>query len=271
MIVGGTVAVDEQQFKKMIIKLRALAKSQNETISKEQVHKQFLPLNMEEGQFLLVFKYLDEEKITLFETEEERLKSIAETEEKNKSESIGINDDDSEYLKMYIEELNGIDHVDTDTRRRIIEGVLKERDTAANVLPNLYLKEVIDIARLYAGQGVAMEDLVGEGNIGILTGIKMLDVCESPEEVDEFITRTIMDSMESLIMEDFSAGDFDLKVLDRVNHLNDKARELAEDLERLVTVKELAGELEMDEEYIEETIRLSGNAISYIEGCKKID
>ena len=262
--------MDEQQFKKLIIKVRALAKSQNETISKEQVHKQFLPLNMEEGQFLLVYKYLDEEKVTLFDTEEERLKAISETESTKTQDSIKTNDHDSEYLKMYLDELNRMDHVDQDARRKLIEGVLKEKDTAASVLPNLYLKEVIDIARLYEGQGVALEDLIGEGNIGILTGIKMLDICESAEEVDEFITRTIMDSMESLIMEDFSAGDFDLKVLDRVNNLNDKARELAEDLERLVSVKELAKELEMDEEYIEETIRLSGNAISYIEGCKNI-
>lgn len=260
--------VDEKQFKKLIIKVRALAKSQNESISKEQVHKQFLPLNMEDGQFLLIYKYLDEEKVTLYETEEERLKSTSGAKEDEKRERIRISDDDSEYLKMYIEELNGIDHVDADTRRKLIEGVLKERDTAANVLPSLYLKEVIDIARLYAGQGVALEDLVGEGNIGILTGIKMLDVCESPEEVDEFITRTIMDSMESLIMDNFSAGDFDLKVLDRVNSLNDKARELAEDLERLVTVEELANELDVDEEYIKETIRLSGNTITYIEGSK---
>ncbi|MCR4806747.1 MAG: hypothetical protein K5857_03630 [Lachnospiraceae bacterium] len=260
--------MDEQQFKKDLIKLRALAKSQDETISKEQVHSQFLPLNMEEGQFLLVFRYLTEEGVTLYENENERLEALSNKEEK-KEDKLSVNDEDGEYLKMYIEELNGLDTLSEDERRDIIEEVLKEKDKAAQVLPNLYLKEVIDIARLYAGQGVALEDLVGEGNIGVLMGIKMLDLCESVEEVDEFITRTIMDSMESLIMDNFSAGDFDMKVLDRVNALNDKARDLAEDLERLVTVEELAKELETEEEYIRETIRLSGNAISYIEGCKQ--
>ena len=64
--------MDEQQFKKVMIKVRALAKSQGEAISKEQVHKRFLPLNVDEGQFELIYKYLEEEKVTLFETEEER-------------------------------------------------------------------------------------------------------------------------------------------------------------------------------------------------------
>ena len=39
---------------------------------------------------------------------------------------------------------------------------------------------------------------------------------------------------------------------------------MAEELERLVTVEDLVKELETDEEYIRETIRLSGNAIEYI-------
>ena len=70
--------MDEQQFKKIMIQVRALAKSQGETISREQVHNKFLPLNVSEGQFLLIYKYLDEENVTLFDTEEERLKAIQE-------------------------------------------------------------------------------------------------------------------------------------------------------------------------------------------------
>ena len=76
--------------------------------------------------------------------------------------------------------------------------------------------------------------------------------------------KMIMDSMESLIMDSLNDDEFDLKVADRVNELNDKAKEMAEDMERLVTVEELVRELEQDEEYIRETIRLSGNSIEYI-------
>lgn len=261
--------MNEQEFKKIIIKIRALAKSQGETISKEQVKNHFIPLDIEDGQFLLVYKYLSEENVALFETEEERLKAAGEDTASDEDQAVRVDEADGEYLKMYIDELNGLDIPDKERRHKIIEEVLKDRDKAAKLLPNLYLREVIDIARLYSGQGVLLEDLVGEGNIGVLLGIRMLDVCEKPEEVDEFITKMVMDSMESLIMENFSAGDFDVKVLERVNELNDKAREMSEDLERLVSVAELAGELDMDEDYIRETIRLSGNAISYIEGCKK--
>ena len=127
---------------------------------------------------------------------------------------------------------------------------------------------MVDVARLYEGQGVSLDDLIGEGNIGVLTGIRMLDCCETADEVDEFIMKMIMDSMESLIMDNFSEDEFDIKVVERVNELNDKAKDIAEELNRPVTVEELVKELEQDEEYIRETIRLSGNTIPYIEGCK---
>ena len=260
--------MDEQQFKKIMIQVRALAKSQGETISREQVHNKFLPLNVSEGQFLLIYKYLDEENVTLFDTEEERLKASGHGEvgsdSKEDTPHLSIEDDDC--LKIYIDELNSLKIPEKEERQSIIEDILKDRESAVSRLPEMYLKEVIDVARLYAGQGVALEDLIGEGNIGVLTGAGMLDCCESAQEVDECMIRMIMDSMESMIMENFSDDEFDLKVVERVNELNDRARELAEEMERLVTVEELVRELAQDEEYIRETIRLSGNAIPYIEG-----
>lgn len=253
--------MDEQQFRKTIIQIRALAKSQHESVSKEQVHSRFLPLNVSGDQFVLIYKYLTDEKIKLFETEAERLE--ADSFEK-RSKGIRTDAQDSEYLKMYIEELNNMDMPPEDERNSLIGEVLDSKERALEVLPVLYLRNVVDIARLYTGQGVAVEDLIGEGNVGVLTAAGMLDLCETVNEVDEFIIKTIMDSMESLIMERFNDSDFDSKVAKRVNDLNDKAKEMAEDLERLVTVEELVNELETDEEYIRETIRLSGNSIEYI-------
>ena len=104
---------------------------------------------------------------------------------------LSIEDDDC--LKIYIDELNSLKIPEKEERQSIIEDILKDRESAVSRLPEMYLKEVIDVARLYAGQGVALEDLIGEGNIGVLTGVGMLDCCENAKEVDEFMIRMIMD------------------------------------------------------------------------------
>lgn len=167
---------------------------------------------------------------------------------------------------FYLEELEGFDSVTGEARIKEVEAVYKDKEKAAQIIPMLYLKDVVDIAKLYEGQGVYSEDLVGEGNIALLMGARNLDLCESAEEVEEFLTRTIMDAMEKLIAEQASEEDVDIKIAEKVNSVFEAAKEMSEALLRKVSVSELAKEMEVDEGTIFEAIRLSGNQIEYIEG-----
>ena len=55
-------------------------------------------------------------------------------------------------------------------------------------------------------------------------------------------------------------------MLDRVNKVAEKARELAEELHRKVTVEELAQETGISQKAIEDAMRMSGFAIEDLEG-----
>ena len=58
-------------------------------------------------------------------------------------------------------------------------------EEAKHELANSYLPKVVEIAKLYTGQGVPLEDLIGEGNIGLMMGLELLSCVES---VDEAVT-----------------------------------------------------------------------------------
>lgn len=167
---------------------------------------------------------------------------------------------------MYLEELNEIDPMPHEDRLKVIEEVYKDKAKASETIPMLFLHDVVDIARLYEGQGVYSDDLIGEGNIALIMGARNLDLCESAEEVEEFLTKTVMDAMEKLISEQSGEEDIDNKIAESVNNAYDAAKEMAETLLRKVTVSELAKEMEVDESTVYEAIRLSGNQIEYIEG-----
>jgi hypothetical protein len=126
------------------------------------------------------------------------------------------------------------------------------------------LRKVVDIARLYAGQGVYMEDLIGAGNERLLTAVTQLAPLEKPDEVDGYLGRRIMDAMEDLVAINLDEKAAEKAVEERVNLVADRARELAEELGRKVSVAELAREYDMDPEDIQEAVRLSGNAIGDI-------
>ena len=126
------------------------------------------------------------------------------------------------------------------------------------------LRKVVDIARLYAGQGVYMEDLIGAGNERLLTAVTQLAPLEKPDEVDGYLGRRIMDAMEDLVASNLDEKAAEKAVEERVNLVADRARELAEEFGRKVSVAELAREYDMDPEDIQEAVRLSGNAIGDI-------
>lgn len=136
---------------------------------------------------------------------------------------------------------------------------------AQSQLVEYSLKKVIDIARLYAGQGVYVEDLIGTGNEALLRAVTQLAPLEKPEEADGYLGRRIMDAMEDLIAENLDAKAVEKEVEDKVNLLADRAAELSQMLGRKVSVREIADEYEMDPDEIEDVIRLSGNAIGDIQ------
>ena len=165
----------------------------------------------------------------------------------------------------YLDELNQMETPDGEDRLARVEAIFRDKEAAIETLPLLYLKDVTDIARLYEGQGVFLEDLIGEGNIALLGGVRNLDLCESAQEVEEFLTRTVMDAMEQLIESQQGEEDLDLRIADQVNRVYEAARELSETLLRKVSVEEVAREMETDVSVIEEAVRLSGNRMDYIQ------
>lgn len=276
---------EEQQFRKSIIQIEVLAKKQKNAVLKEQVGEVFSGLNT--NQLEHVYKFLEDEKIKVFEDKEELDKHIEEqknnVEEQTSSEkeaedaedvsienvfvdNTGEEDEirETNYLKMYLDELSELNETEHSQRLNKL-GQILNKEASTDEIALMFLNDVVDIARLYEGQGVLVEDLIGEGNVALLMAAKMIECCETPTEAEEFITKNIMDAMENLIMENVNDDDFGSTVVDKVNDLNDKAKELSDSLMRKVTVEELKAEYELSEDEINEIIRLSGDLAQYID------
>ena len=78
---------------------------------------------------------------------------------------------------------------DADAKHRMIE---------------IFLPQVAEIAKLYAGQGVFLEDLIGEGNVALTMAAEMLDCAQNAKEAEGTIASMIMEAMENYISENAS-------------------------------------------------------------------
>ena len=88
----------------------------------------------------------------------------------------------------------------------------------------------MEIAKLYSGQGVFLEDLIGEGNVALTIGVTMLGCLEHAKEAEGMLGKMIMDAMEDYINENMAEEDKDKKVLSKVKKVSRKAKELSEEL-----------------------------------------
>ena len=240
----------ELQFSKTLQKVKDLAKLSGNTISKEEVDEAFRELEFGEEQMKLVYEYLEKANIGI---------------DKEVDTDALLTTEDQGYLQFYLEELQELPTVSEGEKEATILSAMAGDDVAQAKLIQILLPQVIDMAKLYAGQGVLLEDLIGEGNVALTIGVTMLGCFENAKEAQGAIAKMIMDAMEELIVSYVAEDEVDRKIAERVNNISDKAKELAETLGRKVTKEELAEEAEIDIEDIAEAVRLSGGQIEYLE------
>ncbi len=236
----------ELLFAKTLEEVRKKAKEQGNCISKEQVEDLFGPLALSAEQLDMVYTYLHQRKIGIGEPMDPE-EYLAEEEK--------------DYLDHYLEELKALPEMTDGEREAVTLSAMAGDADAKNMLTQLYLPEVVEIAKLYAGQGVYLEDLIGEGNLAVSVGVTMLGALEHASEAQGMLGKMIMDAMEECIMQNAEEVKKDKKILDKVNKVARAADELYEELRRKVSVEEVMQETGLSRRTIEDAVRMSGNKI----------
>lgn len=240
----------EVLFANTLEQVRNLAKEQGNCVSEEQVKEAFAALDLNNEQLQMVFDYLVKHKVGI-------------------NEPVNVDDyltdEERNYLQDYLDELVQLPKVSDGEKEAITISAMAGDINAQNRLTEIYLPDVVEIAKIYTGQGVLLEDLIGEGNVALAMGSTMLGCMEKPAEAKGMLVKMMMDAMEDYIAENASNEKADLKVVQKVNKVMEAAKELAEEFRRKVTVEELAAETKMSQNAIREAIKFSGNNIEYIE------
>lgn len=236
-------------FAKTLEQVRQQARAQGSSISEEQVREAFRELELSDTQLQMVFDYLKKQKIGIGEpVDADEYLTAAER----------------SYLQDYLDEIAALPvYSPGEIEGYTIAAMAGEADAQAKLV-EVYLKDVTDIAKLYTGQGVLLEDLIGEGNLALTFGVGMLGSLEQPREAQGMLAKMIMDAMEEQIQETAANEKTDRRVADRVNRVAEKAKELAEELHRKVTPEELAAETGLSAKSIRDAMRMSGFKIEDI-------
>ena len=244
----------EALFARTLEQVKEQAAGQGGWIGEEEVQEAFAPLGLSGEQLQMVYDYLVKHKIGI---------------------GAPVNPDDylteeeKNYLQNYQDELESLPKATPGEKEAITLSAMAGDLDAQGQLAIFYLPDVVEVARLYSGQGVPLEDLIGEGNLALTAGVSMLGALERTDEAQGMLGKMMMDAMEELIQQQQTAEKADQKMTQRINKVLEAARSLSEELHRKVTVEELAQEAKLSEKAIREAVRLSGHQIEYLEDIRK--
>ena len=240
----------EMDFAARLEKIKQLARNQGGMIQEKQVRDAFADMHFDEGQMKLVFDYLAGQKIGIGEP---------------LNPEDYLSEEEIDWLDSYLESLTGLAELSDGEKQAVLLSAMAGDGDARRRLTEIYLPQVVDIARLYAGQGALLEDLIGEGNVALSMAVQMLETAGNASEAEGLIGSMIMEAMENHIAENTQQAQTGQKIADKVNRVADQARELAESLGRKVTLAELADETGMSLFELKEAVDLSGDAIEDID------
>ena len=156
----GNIDNKEKEFAETLKLVTRTARENRNVISEEEVKEAFSELDLSEEQLGMVYEYLRNHKIGVGEPAPEVEEEFTE-EEKN-------------YLEDYISSLAQLPKLSDGEKEAVKIAALAGESDAKLKLIDMYLPLVVDVAKMYADQGVYIEDLIGEGNYALTRGVNML-------------------------------------------------------------------------------------------------
>jgi len=164
-------------------------------------------------------------------------------------------------LSLYLKDINKVHLMTREEEEVNAKSAAKGDEAAKSRLINANLRFVVSIAKRYRNQGLPMEDLISEGNIGLINGIEKFDVSKGYH----FISYAVW-WIRQAILKSISEKARSIRLpMNRIYEISkiERARQSIQDKNGLdARVEEIAKELDMKKEHITDLLNISREMLS---------
>lgn len=244
---------NQQQFMEMIQDIVKLAKINNREVTKDFLKDYLKDLDLHDSQMEFVYEYLAQENIKVSGYEAPVPKAGDEEVLEGEEETM-----ESDHLSFYQEELKetgSCNQVDRELYEKAAQGDAQ----AKSFIIQQKLTRVMEIAQQYQKQGLALGDLVQEGNIGLLLAVEMLE--GKVDEADAFLDKEIEGSiLQALDLYKEEKRD-NRGLMKKAENLKDEMEKLSEDLGDKMSTDDVARFTGMDLDEIQDILRMTGDDV----------
>lgn len=168
---------------------------------------------------------------------------------------------ETESFNKYLKDVSGLDMINPETEIELAKRIKAGDTKAKDQLVKANLRFVISVAKQYIGRGLDVEDLVSEGNLGLIKAAEKFDETRGIKFIS-FAVWWIRQSILQSIADNSRVVRLPLNQINALNKINQAQSELEMELGRSATSSELSEYLQISEDKINLTIKSSQKATS---------
>ncbi len=168
---------------------------------------------------------------------------------------------ESKSLDKYLQDIGKVDLLTPEQEIELAKRIKKGDQQALETLTKANLRFVVSVAKQFQNQGLSLNDLINEGNLGLIKAAKRFDETRGFKFIS-YAVWWIRQSIMQAIAEQSRMVRLPLNRIGTLNKLGKAYSKLEQEYERKPNPSELAAELDMDADEVSNTLQLYGRHVS---------
>lgn len=164
-------------------------------------------------------------------------------------------------LNKYLQEIGREQLITAEDEVALAKKIKEGDQKALETLVRANLRFVVSVAKQYQNQGLSLPDLINEGNLGLMKAAQRFDETRGFKFIS-YAVWWIRQSILQALAEQSRIVRLPLNQVGALNKMNKTFSKLEQSYEREPTLEELAKELDIPEDKVMDTQRVSGRHVS---------
>lgn len=190
---------------------------------------------------------------------------ISMTKKKKRNESRS-----KQSIEKYLEEIGGYSPLTPDEEITLARKIKGGDDVALDKLVKANLRFVISVAKEYQGQGLPLQDLISEGNLGLIKAAQRFDETRGFKFIS-YAVWWIRQSILQALAEQSRVVRLPLNRVGAINKVGRALEQLEKDFGREPSMTEIADKMEMSTFEVADVLKTSARHLSLDEPFKEED
>lgn len=258
--------VDRSIFMDTLRSVQEIARTALEPMTREEIQHYFDDMELSSEQQEMIYQYLQKSQEESGEERPEQKDERASGKTGNRKSSGGRKKaSHSRQFQMYLNEIKDIPELSQQRKLELYRNLLDGEKAAISAISTQWLKKITDTAQSYVTSQVLVEDLVQEGNMGLLLGMEELlgakeqygemlsDISAMEGKLESFVREAMEEYCQTV--EGMNNGEN--TILAKVNLVHEAQKLLAEEAGTIPDLQELSDYTRIPLEEVRDIMALS--------------